>query len=276
MPEKPEVMTVAKALNNRIVNKKIKEVDVLWNNIIATDLNSFKVNIKNQVVRKVTTRGKFIVILLDDFALLVHLRMEGKFFFRSALDPINKHEHVIIKFFDGEEMRYHDTRKFGKMYLLPKDDIYKVAPLINLGYDYYDKDLTTDYLLSRYNNIKKPIKEVLLDQSIIAGIGNIYADEILFKARISPYTPASKLKKRDINDILINTKETLEEAKKLGGTTIKSFTSAEGVHGLFQNKLLVHGKKGNPCPFCNTAIIKEKLAGRGTYYCPKCQKKKHI
>ena len=162
--------------------------------------------------------------------------MEGKFFFRKKDDEILKHEHVIIKFTDNSEMRYHDTRKFGKMYLLPKEDIYKVAPLNKLGYDYYDKGLNSNYLLSRFKSIKKPIKETLLDQSIITGIGNIYADEILFKSKINPYKETNKINKRESEDIVKYTIETLDEAAKLGGTTIKSFTSAEGVHGLFQNK----------------------------------------
>ena len=271
MPEKPEVMTVAKTLKTKILGKKIKKVEVLWDNIIATDLKDFKKNIEGQKINDITTRGKFIVIMLDNYALLVHLRMEGKFFFRKKDDEILKHEHVIIIFDDNQEMRYHDTRKFGKMYLIKKDDIYKVAPLSNLGYDYYDKKLTYDYLMDKFKSIRKPIKETLLDQSIITGIGNIYVDEILFKAGISPYKRTCNITTKNSKDIVKYTIETLDEAAKLGGTTIKSFTSSEGVHGLFQNKLIIHGKKDN-CPNCNSKIEKVRIGGRGTYYCPKCQK----
>ena len=272
MPEKPEVMTVAKTLEKRIINKEISGVDILWNKIIATDTHEFKDKIVGQKITKITTRGKFIVIFLSDYALLIHLRMEGKFFFHKKGEKLLKHEHVIIRFTDGEEMRYHDTRKFGKMYLLPKSDVYKVAPLNKLGYEYYDKDLNKDYLLDKFKNIKKPIKETLLDQSIITGIGNIYANEILFKAHISPYRSTNRINSTDADNIIKYTKETLDDAVKLGGTTIKSFTSSEGVHGLFQNELLVHGKKDQLCPICGSVILKEKIGGRGTYYCPKCQK----
>ena len=272
MPEKPEVMTVAKTLEKRILKKEIASVDILWNKIIATDIDDFKEGIIGQRIEKITTRGKFIVLFLTDYALLIHLRMEGKFFFHKKGEELLKHEHVIIRFTDGVEMRYHDVRKFGKMYLVPKADVYKVAPLNKLGYEYYEDNLNKDYLLDKFKGIKKPIKETLLDQSIITGIGNIYANEILFKAHISPYRSTNKITGTDANNLVKYTKETLDDAVKLGGTTIKSFTSDEGVHGLFQNKLLVHGKKDELCPNCGSIIVKEKIGGRGTYYCPKCQK----
>ncbi len=273
MPEKPEVMTVAKTLDKIIVGKRIKSVDVLWDNIIVGEIKEFKKKIKNQKVEKITTRGKFIVIFLTSYALLIHLRMEGKFFFRKKGDEINKHEHVIFRFDDNSEMRYHDVRKFGKIQLVDKLKLYDIAPLNKLGYDYYDKDLTESYLKEAYKKINKPIKSVLLDQSIIAGIGNIYADEILFRSKLNPYLEAKRLSIKDCTNIVKYTKEILDAAEKKGGTTIKSFTSSEGVHGLFQNELSVHGQK--VCPICNNTLIKEFIGGRGTYYCKKCQKKKN-
>ena len=271
MPEKPEVITVARALKNKILGKTIVDVKILWDNIIATDKDDFKENIKNETVNNITTRGKFIVIELDKYYLLVHLRMEGKFTFRTEEDEINKHEHVIIVFSDGVEMRYHDVRKFGKMYLVEKEKLYTDTPLKKLGLEFDSKDLTSDYLLEKFKKQNKFIKTVLLDQSIISGIGNIYDDEILFLSKINPYKKAKDLNDKECFDIIENTKEVLNEAIKMGGTTIKSFTSEEGVHGLFQNKLYVHGKTG-ACPECGTEIVKEKINGRGTYYCPNCQK----
>ena len=141
-----------------------------------------------------------------------------------------------------------------------------------LGYDYYDQELTGDYLYNKIHSKRLPIKTVLLDQSIITGIGNIYADEILFASKINPRSYASDVSKKECNLIVKNTKIVLEKAVKLGGTTIKSFTSSEGVHGLFQNELLVHRQVGKKCPNCNEIILKIKVGGRGTYYCPKCQK----
>lgn len=273
MPEKPEVVTVSKVLEKRIIGKRIVDVDVYWDNIIATpEVSLFKKRIKDQVINGITTRGKFIVVYLDDYSLLFHLRMEGKFFFRKESDELNKHEHVVFRFDDFSEMRFHDVRKFGKIYLIDKDDTYKIAPLSLLGYEYNDRDLDSKYLMSKFKKKRLPIKSVLLDQSIITGIGNIYDDEILFLSGINPYRSAYLLNEEDCSNIIKNTGVVLDKAIKLGGTTIKSFTSSEGVHGMFQNELLVHGKKGVRCSKCNEKIIKVVIGGRGTYYCPNCQK----
>ena len=272
MPEKPEVMTVVKSLTPRIVGREITGCNIYWDNIIATDLDYFKKNIIGQNIKNITTRGKFIVIELDDYSLLVHLRMEGKFFFRKKGEDINKHEHVELILDDSISFRFHDVRKFGKMYLISKDDTYKVKPLSELGYEFYDDELTPEYLLNKFKSKSLPIKSVLLDQSIITGIGNIYDDEILFLSHISPFRKANSLKREDCIHIIDNTRQVLSHAVELGGTTIKSFTSSEGVHGLFQNELLVHGKGGSPCPNCGTKLEKTKINGRGTHYCSKCQK----
>lgn len=143
---------------------------------------------------------------------------------------------------DEISFRYHDVRKFGKMYLIPKEDTYKVKPLSELGKEFYD-DITEDYLFDKIHKLKLPIKTILLNQNIICGIGNIYDDEILFKSGISPMRRGCDISRNECLTIINNTKIILSEAVKLGGTTIKSFTSSEGVHGLFQAKLNVHGKK---------------------------------
>ncbi len=271
MPEKPEVITVSKSIKEKILNKKITGCNIYWDNIIAyPTVDKFKKEIIGEVINSITTRGKFIVIELTNYSLLVHLRMEGKFFFRDKGDELNKHEHVELILDDSISFRFHDVRKFGKMFLIPKDDTYKVKPLSELGYEYDDKDLNEEYLLEKFKNKKLPIKTVLLDQSIITGIGNIYDDEILFTSKIHPLQLASTLTKKDCTNIIKNTKSILDRAVEKGGTTIKSFTSSEGVHGLFQHELLVHGKE--ICPECGNKITKIKVNGRGTYYCEKCQK----
>ena len=275
MPEKPEVLTVVKALKSRIIGKTIKDVVVRWDNIISRpNVLEFKKGLIGKTIRSITTRGKFIIIFFDEDALLIHLRMEGKFFFRKKGEEYNKHEHVIFTFDDDEEMRFHDVRKFGKMYLIPKKDVYSVLPLKNLGVEFDDSSFTGNYLKEKFKNKRLPIKTVLLDQSIIAGIGNIYADEILFLSHINPIDKACSLTVKDCDNIVDSTKTTLSRAIKLGGTTIKSFTSSEGVHGLFQNELHVHGKTCGVCPNCGGKILKIKVGGRGTYYCPFCQKSK--
>ena len=273
MPEKPEVVTVSKKIEKEIIHKEITGCNIYWNNIIATPQpEEFKKKIIGEHINSITTRGKFIVIELDNYSLLTHLRMEGKFFFRKKNDPIAKHEHVELILNDEISFRYHDVRKFGKMYLIPKEDTYKVKPLCSLGKEYNDETLTATYLKEKLKNKNIPIKTALLDQTIITGIGNIYDDEVLFMSKINPMKKACTLTKKECEKIIDNTKIVLEHAITLGGTTIKSFTSAEGVHGLFQNELLVHGKKGEQCPNCNTIIEKMQIGGRGTYYCKKCQK----
>lgn len=273
MPEKPEVITVSKALEKKILNKKIIDIEVYWDNIIALpEKDKFIKNMKGEEIKKITTRGKFIVIELSHYYLLVHLRMEGKFTFRKKGEEKNKHEHVLFLLDDEVEMRYHDVRKFGKMYLVEKDKLYIDTPLKDLGYEFDSTSLTSDYLLNRFKTKNKYIKTVLLDQSIIAGIGNIYDDEILFMSKINPYKKAKELDEKDCINIINNTRTVLDKAIKLGGTTIKSFTSEEGVHGRFQNELLVHGKKDEECPICHSKIKKDKIDGRGTYYCENCQK----
>ena len=270
MPEKPEVITVVNSLKPKLIGKKILSSEVYWDNIIEyPSVSVFKKEIKNEKINNITTRGKWLVFSLDTYYLLIHLRMEGKFFFRTKKDEKNKYEHVFFNLDDNTQLRFADVRKFGKMHLIKKEDIDKVGPLKDLGYEYYDYNLTNNYLKDKFSKKKLPIKTVLLDQSIIAGIGNIYDDEILFMSKINPYKKACDITLKECNLIIKNTRIVLEKAIEKGGSTIKSYTSSEGVHGLFQEELLVHTKK--ICPKCGSSIKKDKINGRGTYYCPKCQ-----
>ena len=272
MPELPEVETVKETLKRIILNKKIQKVEVLYPKIIEYPSVEEFINIlKDKEIKDINRRGKWLMFNLGDYTLLSHLRMEGKFFIKQHDDEINKHEHVIFKF-DDNELRYRDTRKFGRMYLYKSDEVNDKKPLNELGLEPWDKTLTSTYLIEKYKNKKLPIKTVLLDQSIIVGIGNIYADEILFLSKINPLTKCSDLSKRDCERIIKNTREVLENAIKLGGTTIRSYESSEGVHGLFQNELYVHSKENENCPICSTKIKKIRVGGRGTYYCSKCQR----
>ena len=194
--------------------------------------------------------------------------MEGKYFIDG---DISKHDHVIFHFDEGI-LKYNDTRKFGRMYLVKKEDAYNTKPLCELGLEPWNINLNINYLKEKYKNRNLPIKTVLLDQSIITGIGNIYADEILFESRINPLKKAKELKDKDLNSIIKYTKKILEEAIKLGGTTIKSYESSRGVHGKFQQNLKVHNHEGDNCKRCKGKILKIKVNGRGTYYCPNCQR----
>lgn len=273
MPELPEVETVKETLKKKILNRTILSCQIHYPNIVASpNKEEFEYQIQNQKIWDIKRRGKWLQFVLDDYFLLSHLRMEGKYFLKSPKEERLKHEHVTFFLDSKEELRYHDTRKFGRMYLIKKEMIDDCKPLKQLGLEPWDESLTTSYLLSQYKKKKLPIKTVLLDQSIIAGIGNIYADEILFLSKINPYKVTNTLTKKDCMNIITNTKQVLEKAIALGGTTIRSYTSSEGVHGRFQNELFIHGKES--CSLCGLSVKKDFIGGRGTYYCEKCQRKR--
>ena len=272
MPELPEVETVKETLKHKLIGKKIIKVNIYHNNIIEyPDINNFNNNIKGQTINNIKRYGKWLIFELDKYYLLSHLRMEGKYFFKRKEDERNKHEHVIFTLNDETELRYMDVRKFGKMHLILKEEIKTKGPLLDMGLEPWDKNLTSKYLENKLKNKKIPIKTTLLDQSIIVGIGNIYADEILFLSNINPLKASNLLTEDELNKIIKNTKEVLESAIAKGGTTIRSYTSVDGVHGLFQQELKVHNKANNPCQVCKNIIVKTKVGGRGTYYCPTCQ-----
>lgn len=273
MPELPEVETVKETLKKLVINKKITDVVINYENIIEYPTSlEFKKRIINEKINDVKRRGKWLMFDLDHYYLLSHLRMEGRYFFKNKIDEHLKHEHVIFTLDEKYELRYLDTRKFGKMHLIEKDKIYNQKPLNELGKEPWDKELNFTYLREKYKNKKLPIKTVILDQSIIVGIGNIYADEILFLSKINPLKKANLLNDVELNSIIINTQKVLDEAISNGGTTIRSYESSEGVHGRNQNNLLVHNREKEACPNCKTEIIKIRVGGRGTYYCPTCQK----
>lgn len=273
MPELPEVETVKETLKLKLIGKKIKDVKVYYDGIIAyPEVKEFSKQIKNLPIKDIKRRGKWLMFDLDNYYLLSHLRMEGKYFFKNKKDKLDNHEHVVFTLDDDEELRYRDTRKFGKMYLIKKEDINSIGPIKDLGLEPWDDNLNINYLKDKYKNKRLPIKTVLLDQSIIVGIGNIYADEILFLSKLNPLIKCCDLKDNDLNNIIKYTKKVLEKAIKLGGTTIRTYTSVDGVHGRFQNELLIHGKDKDVCPNCGQPIEKIRVGGRGTYYCINCQK----
>ena len=273
MPELPEVETVRKTLLKKILNKKITKVEVFYPNIIVEPtLEKFKKELINQTIIDIKRKGKWLIFELNDYYLLSHLRMEGKYNLKKITDGYDKHEHVSFIFEDETCLRYKDTRKFGRMYLYKKDEAYNNKPLNELGLEPWDKELNTNYLKEKYKNKKMPIKTVILDQSIVVGIGNIYADEILFLSNINPLKNVYLLSDSELKSIINNTKKVMEKSIKNGGTTIKSYESSEGVHGMNQNYLFVHSRENCKCKKCESMIIKIKVGGRGTYYCPNCQK----
>ena len=269
MPELPEVETVLRTLELRIKNETINDIEVLWDNIIINDINEFRNRLIGQHFRKFIRRGKYLLFELDDCVLVSHLRMEGKYYLKDFNDEITKHEHVIFTL-DHISLRYHDTRKFGKMEIIEKQNDYLQFKL--LGVEPFSEEFNSDYVKKYLEKSNKPIKQTLLDQSFIAGIGNIYADEILFAIKVDPKTKSMNLTKQNIDDLIFYTNKIIRGAINAGGTTIRSYTSSLGVNGLFQLELKVHTKVNQPCPVCGHLIKKIQVAKRGTYYCENCQK----
>ncbi len=272
MPEIAEVETVRNTLKKSILNKPIQNVEVFYEPMIESNLKNFKKDLINKSFIDIKRRGKWLIFETEDRYLLSHLRMEGKFFIKDQNLPKEKHEHVIITFKDHTTLRYHDTRKFGRMNLILKADLENTESIKKQGLEPGDPNLTSSYLLTKFKNKKLPIKTVLLDQTIISGLGNIYVNEVMFYAHLNPLKEACKVTKEECDLIVKGSAEIIKEAIKMGGTTIKSYTSSLGVTGRFQQKLKVHKKAGEPCPICNTPIKNIKIGGRSTYYCPHCQK----
>lgn len=273
MPELPEVETVKETLKKEVLGKKIIDTKVYYPNIIEYPTSDeFVKKIVNQKINDIKRRGKWLLFVLDDYYLLSHLRMEGKYIFRFDNDKVGKHEHVSFYLDDGRQLRYQDTRKFGRMHLIKKEELYNRKPLNEIGLEPWDNLLTEKYLKEKYSKKRLPIKTVILDQSIMVGVGNIYADEILFLSRINPHKKCCELTDEELKSLIVNTRKVLEKAIESGGTTIRSYESSEGVHGRFQHSLLVHNHEGDKCPNCKNTIIRDKIGGRSTYYCKKCQK----
>ena len=274
MPELPEVETIVNTLKRFILNKTIDKVDVYWPNIIKEpdDARHFKFLLKGQTIRELSRKGKFLLFYLDDYVMISHLRMEGKYSVHSSVEPVKKHTHVIFTFTNGEELRYNDVRKFGTMHVYPKGQEFINKPLSQLGPDPFDETFTFDYFYEKLKKTDRFIKAALLDQTIVTGLGNIYVDETLFKAGVHPLKRASVLTKKEILAIQEQAIATLEEAIKAGGTTIRSYVNSQGDMGMFQQELYVYGQENKACKKCGTEITKMKVAGRGTHICPTCQK----
>ena len=272
MPELPEVETVKNILEPLIVNKTIEHVDVFYDRLVQSDLNEFKEKLKGKTFLSLSRYGKFLFFhLSDNLVIISHLRMEGKYRYTKENNPRIKATSALFHLTDSSYLAYDDTRKFGLMYLSDEANYKNLKMIAKLGIEankVEEKDV--DELYKKFSK-KKPIKELLLDQSILCGIGNIYADEILYQCKLNPFTKGNELTLDDVKNIVKYAKITLDKAIKLGGSTIHSFHPSEGVDGKFQEELLAYGRVGDICPNCGTTFHKTFLNGRGTTFCPNCQ-----
>lgn len=276
MPELPEVETVRKTLEPLLINHKITNIRIFLNKIVKNpDILTFKSKIVGQTIHKVERKAKLIIFVLDDDVLLSHLRMEGKYYYQKKDEKINwKHVLLVLDLDNDYQLRYHDTRRFGTFHLQNKKTYQSLKPYTNIGPEPWNELVTVNYLKEKWNNKKQKVKTALLDQTIISGLGNIYADEVLFAAKVHPETPVNKLSSEDLNAIISNAIKILKLSIELGGSTIATYTSSLGIKGTFQNHLQVHTRVNQPCFICQNIIKKIKVNNRGTYFCSYCQTKK--
>lgn len=275
MPELPEVEGVRQTLEKLIVGKEIVRVWATYPKIIKSpeDFEQFADALVGERFQEISRKGKFLILQTENYAIVSHLRMEGKYLLSANADePYDKHAHVFFTFSDGSELRYADVRKFGTMDLTERSAYLSTKALAKIGPDVIADAFNEAYLYQRIKTSQRNIKNLLLDQEIVAGLGNIYVDEVLFRARIHPTRMGAKLTKNERERLVQAAKEILTLAIELGGSTIRTYKNAQGKEGTFQDKLRVYGQAGLPCPSCQEEIEKIKVSGRGTHFCPKCQK----
>ena len=274
MPELPEVETVRRGLEKLILGKKISSVEIRYPKMIKTDLDQFQKELPGQVVKSMGRRGKYLLFYLTDKVLISHLRMEGKYFYYPTNVPERKHAHVFFQFEDGGTLVYEDVRKFGTMELLAPEllDAYFVSK--KLGPEPTEEDFDLEIFIGALKKSKKPIKSHLLDQTLVAGLGNIYVDEVLWRAKVHPSRTSKSLSAQEARKVHDQTIEVLGQAVEKGGSTIRTYTNAFGEDGTMQDFHQVYDKAGQACSRCGSIIEKIQLGGRGTHFCPKCQRRK--
>lgn len=272
MPEMPEVETVRRTLIPLIKGKTIKEVVLWYPNIVASDHEAFLSELPGKKVIDIGRYAKYLLIRLsDNLTIVSHLRMEGKYHLTSPDAPKDKHDHVEFIFTDNTALRYNDVRKFGRMQLVVTGTEKQTTGIAKLGFEPNSPEFSDDYFIASLKHKKKNIKNTLLDQTIVAGLGNIYVDEVLWRTGIHPLSLANKIPKEKVIELRQNINKIISEAIKLRGTTVHTFLNANGQIGGFQNHLQVYGHAGESCVKCGTILEKIKVSGRGTTFCPNCQ-----
>lgn len=287
MPELPEVETVVRGLNRLILKKKIAQVKHDWPKSfpnLEKDVNDFMIGAE---ISKVQRRGKAIIIKLNNgWALVTHLRMTGQMVYRGEEnwgtghpnddflnDLPNKSTRVEIDFEDQTKLFFNDQRKFGYMKLLPEPEIEELSFFQKLGPEPLEDNFTVEIfkerLLKKKNSLVKP---TILDQSVIAGVGNIYADEALWRAKIHPETRIKDFSNIDFKNLHESIRFVMNKSIEKGGSTDRNYVNADGSRGNYLEYAAVYHKNGQPCKRCGTEISKIRVGGRGTHFCENCQK----
>jgi formamidopyrimidine-DNA glycosylase len=273
MPELPEVETVRRSLAGKIIGAEIRGVRIFKPDLIKyPSLEEFEKQIRGEVFEQVDRRGKYLMLqFASGNILLVHLRMTGQLLYVDPEAEGYKHTRAIFELSTGKELRFVDIRGFGTMHYFNPEELACFPGLTKLGPDPTGEGFTLDWWLEKLKTKKTRIKPLLLDQTFISGLGNIYADESLYRAKINPACPAYQLSEVQAVDLYWAIKDVLAEGIKHRGTTISDYLDAEGQKGGFQNFLQAYGQKGTACSCCGEKIVRIKLGGRSTYFCPNCQ-----
>ena len=274
MPELPEVETVCRALSKVIKNSRIKKIEFYRKDLRWQVKDNLEVTLKNNIFIDPYRRGKYILIPTNtDKIFLIHLGMSGQIRIKKK-DIVQKHDHMRMIVENNNKhfvVTYNDSRRFGYIDLFKKKELREHFLLSKIGVEPLGRELTTEYLQNNFKKRVTNIKNALIDQKIIAGIGNIYASEILYKAKINPLRKVNSLSQNDLNSIITFTKIILKKSIDVGGTTIRDHIQPDGSLGYFKQKLQVYGKVNEKCKTCNSFIVKEVISNRSTFICKYCQ-----
>ncbi len=271
MPELPEVETVKNVLIPLIRNHKILSIEILRKSTISGDMDTFVKELTNEIFLDVSRIGKFLIIhLSNDKVIISHLRMEGKYYMLNESEPDSKYSRIIFHLDNNLKLCYDDSRSFGRMRFSTESNYLKEKEIAKIGPSPFEiSDITTIFERCKKSNLT--IKTTLLDQSLISGLGNIYADEVLFLSKVHPLTPAKHISLNTWGKIVENARIILNKAIQAGGSTIKSYHPGKDISGNFQVELQAYGKKVEPCPVCGKPFSFIKVNGRGTTFCNNCQ-----
>ncbi|KPJ67686.1 MAG: 5-hydroxymethyluracil DNA glycosylase [Coxiella sp. DG_40] len=269
MPELPEVETLRRQLEPQIKNQLISKVVVRQSALRWPIPRNLARKLRGQIVRSVRRRGKYLLLGIDNGSLIIHLGMSGSLLVLPKNHPIKKHDHVDIIFSNNYCLRFNDPRRFGA--ILWSRDPLKHKLLANLGPEPLTTNFNGEYLYNYSRHRKVAIKPFIMDNHIVTGIGNVYANEALFCAGINPRCKTGKIPKRRYTSLSKCIKKILYAAIKKNGTTFRDFISSNGEPGQFAPRLKVYGRGGMPCTKCGTKLREIKLRQRSTVYCPKCQ-----
>ncbi len=267
MPELPEVETIARTLRPALVDAEIRDADVRWARTVATSsARKFREQIRGQKILAVGRRAKFLHLTLSAGSLFVHLRMSGDLFIKGENDPPEKHDRVRFSLSNGTILVFNDTRKFGRVWLTDNPD----SVIGHLGPEPLSDEFTSQWLYDNLRRRHRQLKPLLLDQAFLAGLGNIYTDESLHRARLHPLAASDSVKREQAERLHEAIRATLTEGIRRNGASIDWVYRG----GEFQNYFRVYDREGKPCPVCGTKIQRLVVGQRGTHICPKCQKKR--